>query len=232
MPDIGRFFNIDPLAEKYVHNSTYAFAENKVITFIELEGLEGLHYMEAHGNGQRHVIEKNVIVLTQSPKAIPAGAGDKQVARINRQNSRIAQSNAAKVATVSSELNTSFNGSDGQANNSAGEVVRFQFNVTGMEVQNPSSLGTNSEARAIAMENGLTGGQPAFDGGPEQIVPAAIVTAQPTNQSSTNGITIKVDGTPGATAHEVGHTLMTRGQSGEESHPGSGGLMVDPPSTI
>lgn len=48
MPDIGRFFNVDPLAEEYVHNSTYAFAENKVITFIELEGLEGLHYMEGN----------------------------------------------------------------------------------------------------------------------------------------------------------------------------------------
>ena len=42
-PDLGRFFNIDPLAADYVHNSPYAFAENKVLTFIELEGLEGVH---------------------------------------------------------------------------------------------------------------------------------------------------------------------------------------------
>ncbi|PWW14273.1 M57 family metalloprotease [Chryseobacterium sp. AG844] len=40
MPDIGRFFNIDPLAEKYTHNSTYAFSENRVIDARELEGLE------------------------------------------------------------------------------------------------------------------------------------------------------------------------------------------------
>ncbi|MBS1978688.1 MAG: hypothetical protein JST46_15055 [Bacteroidetes bacterium] len=39
-PDIGRFFNIDPLAEKYVYNSPYAFAENRVIDGRELEGLE------------------------------------------------------------------------------------------------------------------------------------------------------------------------------------------------
>src|SRR5690606_4766079 len=31
MPDIGRFWVVDPLAEDYVHNSTYAFSENKVI---------------------------------------------------------------------------------------------------------------------------------------------------------------------------------------------------------
>jgi RHS repeat-associated protein len=41
-PDIGRFFNIDPLAEKYYYNSPYAFSENKVVTHIELEGLEAV----------------------------------------------------------------------------------------------------------------------------------------------------------------------------------------------
>ncbi|MEQ1588064.1 MAG: M23 family metallopeptidase, partial [Cyclobacteriaceae bacterium] len=39
-PDIGRFFNVDPLAEKYYYNSVYAFSENKVTSHIELEGLE------------------------------------------------------------------------------------------------------------------------------------------------------------------------------------------------
>ncbi len=39
-PEIGRFISIDPLAEDYTHNSTYAFAENKVIKYNELEGLE------------------------------------------------------------------------------------------------------------------------------------------------------------------------------------------------
>lgn len=39
-PRIGRFLSIDPLAFKYPWNSPYAFAENKVIQFIELEGLE------------------------------------------------------------------------------------------------------------------------------------------------------------------------------------------------
>lgn len=44
-PDIGRFFNVDPLAEKFYYNSPYAFSENKVTTHVELEGLEafGIH---------------------------------------------------------------------------------------------------------------------------------------------------------------------------------------------
>ncbi|HTN38893.1 MAG TPA: hypothetical protein VL053_17565, partial [Arachidicoccus sp.] len=39
-PQIGRLWQIDPLADKYVYNSTYAFSENKVINGVELEGLE------------------------------------------------------------------------------------------------------------------------------------------------------------------------------------------------
>jgi RHS repeat-associated protein len=43
-PEIGRFFNIDPLADSYVYNSPYAFAENKLGMGIELEGLELLPF--------------------------------------------------------------------------------------------------------------------------------------------------------------------------------------------
>lgn len=39
-PQIGRFWQADPLADRYVHNSTYAFSENKVTIHVELEGLE------------------------------------------------------------------------------------------------------------------------------------------------------------------------------------------------
>jgi RHS repeat-associated protein len=41
-PQIGRFIEIDPLAEEYEYNSTYAFSENKVTNHIELEGLEAI----------------------------------------------------------------------------------------------------------------------------------------------------------------------------------------------
>lgn len=39
-PRIGRFFAIDPLVKDYPWNSPYAFSENKLIQFIELEGAE------------------------------------------------------------------------------------------------------------------------------------------------------------------------------------------------
>lgn len=37
---IGRFFNVDPLAEKYSYQSPYNFSENRVVDAVELEGLE------------------------------------------------------------------------------------------------------------------------------------------------------------------------------------------------
>jgi hypothetical protein len=37
---VGRFFAVDPLAKKYPWNSSYAFSENRVIRYVELEGLE------------------------------------------------------------------------------------------------------------------------------------------------------------------------------------------------
>ena len=39
-PQIGRFWQVDPMADKYVYNSTYAFSENHLTGHIELEGLE------------------------------------------------------------------------------------------------------------------------------------------------------------------------------------------------
>jgi len=49
MPDLGRFFNVDPLSEEYTYNSSYAFSENVLINAIELEGLEKIIAIFYHG---------------------------------------------------------------------------------------------------------------------------------------------------------------------------------------
>ncbi|MDH7447322.1 DUF6443 domain-containing protein [Aquimarina sp. 2201CG14-23] len=41
MPEIGRFFGVDPVSEEYMSISTYQFAHNSPIWKVELEGLEG-----------------------------------------------------------------------------------------------------------------------------------------------------------------------------------------------
>lgn len=61
-PTMGRFFNIDPLAEKFPHNSTYAFQENMIGKGIELEGLELLP-----NNSGYFAIRGNEMVVKQAP---------------------------------------------------------------------------------------------------------------------------------------------------------------------
>lgn len=59
-PQIGRFVQINPLSADYVHNSTYAFSENKVISHIELEGLESLNAKKINNPALRRILRENV----------------------------------------------------------------------------------------------------------------------------------------------------------------------------
>ena len=58
MSDVGRFFNIDPLAEKYPTWTPYAFSGNRVIDARELEGLEPVDFRKNDGY-------KNLVVVVQ-----------------------------------------------------------------------------------------------------------------------------------------------------------------------
>jgi len=46
-PRVGRFFARDPLEKSYPWNSPYAFSENSVIAYVELEGLEKIYYFSS-----------------------------------------------------------------------------------------------------------------------------------------------------------------------------------------
>ncbi|MBC7946551.1 MAG: hypothetical protein H7Y42_01635, partial [Chitinophagaceae bacterium] len=56
-PQIGRFVEIDPLADDYEHNGTYNYAENRPIDGIDLEGLE---FWRKVGNALADVWENGV----------------------------------------------------------------------------------------------------------------------------------------------------------------------------
>ncbi len=70
-PDIGRFFNVDPLARKYVYNSPYAFSENKVTAHVELEGLESFSIKNLDLNALRSKgVQQRVAAANQSGASI------------------------------------------------------------------------------------------------------------------------------------------------------------------
>ncbi len=47
-PRVGRFFAIDPLINRYPFYSSYSFSGNKVISHVELEGLEDVTYLKVY----------------------------------------------------------------------------------------------------------------------------------------------------------------------------------------
>ncbi|WP_373462511.1 MULTISPECIES: RHS repeat-associated core domain-containing protein [Chryseobacterium] len=49
IPELGRFFNVDPLSEKYAYQSHYNFSENRVVDGREIEGLEWASTKDENG---------------------------------------------------------------------------------------------------------------------------------------------------------------------------------------
>ena len=106
MPDVGRFFNIDPLAEKFTYNSPYAFAENRVIDGRELEGLEWV--------SSRNLENKTVNWhLTYRPVNNSAGALSKeQMSALTRDREAQIISSYSGKSSDGNQVNISFNQSE------------------------------------------------------------------------------------------------------------------------
>ena len=228
---IGRFMSIDPLAEDYTYQSPYNFAENKVISHIELEGLEGLHHtlVDKAGNTS-HVIEKNVVFLRQRPKEIPASSSPKQAEKINNSNIKIANQEFDKMSEIKKELKEFYGG---DYKNSAGESVNFQFNFSEVKVDDTNGTGSLNEDNItlyqLASQNGLEGSL----NGNDSTVPAAVFTTDG-NIGGNNGKTIgnkvfgkKVGAPSGTWAHEILHTfgLPDNGYT-------KGGVLNNPPQNL
>ena len=66
---IGRFWSVDPLAGKFPWNSTYAFAENSPIGFMELEGLE--KKMKTTPSSTLETMSIRVVSVSDNAKVVP-----------------------------------------------------------------------------------------------------------------------------------------------------------------
>ncbi|MDH5379945.1 MAG: hypothetical protein OEW75_03785 [Cyclobacteriaceae bacterium] len=80
MPEIGRFFNVDPLADKYVYNSPYAFSENKVTSHVELEGLES-YKVTNYSKVQTEKLQKQ---FDEKTKTKEGGVDKSETAKMNK----------------------------------------------------------------------------------------------------------------------------------------------------
>ncbi len=241
MPDVGRFFNIDPLSEKYSYQSHYNFAENKVITHRELEGLEGIHHTQIDQNGNKsHVIEKNLIVLTQKTKDVPilsASASKQEIKardKIIRQNARIESANQARIDYAREDLGNFYSGTH---KNSAGENVTFKINVSEMKVDDASAKDYKVDGvpiRTLGNRLGIVSDQ--IKEGKNLISPASIWTTKSTSstgQAQVLGPLIyevnSRDASVGNFSHEFGHNLGLDHPNGGIN---AGGIMNYPPQGL
>jgi RHS repeat-associated protein len=233
MPDLGRFFNVDPLSEDYSYQSHYNFAENKVIDHIELEGLEGLHHTVVNSGVTSHVIEKNVIFLRQTPQLIPEGATQKEINKINKNNINTANSEYDRINLVKQELSDFYGGS---YQNSQGETVTFKINYSEILTENTDGNGiikNGQNLRQVSITNGLTSSECDMNNN-NKIVGAAIFTSDTDTKGglglTRGGMKISVNSSTapnGTYAHEFIHTLAV-----PDNGYTKGGVLNSPPQSL
>ena len=141
-PVLGRFFNIDPLAEKFYYNSPFAFSENKVTIGIELEGLEIFDGVKlATWIAKREIIKANNVESSQIIQNVLANdQGESQKSEIN------------SMSDLSNEQNLQSAGQLSNVANNINENAKIAGNVIAEE-------GINI-GKAVATGAGLTSAAP------------------------------------------------------------------------
>lgn len=145
MPDIGRFFNIDPLSEKFTYNSPYAFAENRVIDGRELEGLEWV--------SSRNLETKTVnLHLTYKPVNNTVGVlSNAQINALTKEREAQIVSSFKGKDSVGNQVNITFSQSDKS-------TIAWEYNM-GYDlkgVEKADKLGDNELLQVGTTTQGLT----------------------------------------------------------------------------
>ena len=204
-PQTGRFVEIDPLAEKYVYNSTYAFSENKVVAHRELEGLES----------------EPVNKKTNNP-FINAFISPSVSKSLEKMASNVNQSGSLEVSVVGGGVGVS--GSVGPVKiqaGAAGSEVKMTLTPGGQSYEGSvASTGANVTIGKAGAGGGITLGKVVYAGGK---VTSDYVTSGGSSDMSTNSNgstkTVSSDGqiSLGATLGIVGINVAAAPVKGVEA---------------
>jgi RHS repeat-associated protein len=156
---IGRFMSIDPLAEDYVYNGPYNFAENRVIDGRELEGLEWTpgNQIQQWSGAFREMGETALHILDN--------IGLRQEASITLGREIAPATNVENTTTVTSGSNIYNWGMNSFYSNGTSTTMPFTFDITNdtklvTEVSATTKAGpvqvTGSLTNEVNLKNGET----------------------------------------------------------------------------
>lgn len=136
-PSLGRFWQIDPLAGTYAHNSTYAFAENNVSSGTDLEGLE----LSFHLNGN--------LATAQSGPRVTGGVNGNYT--LQELKSHMAQKQANEDRAMGKLMSGDPRSiPSGEIRPAKGDINTARFDDPGMMIADGARIG----AEFMAMEAG------------------------------------------------------------------------------
>lgn len=171
-PDIGRFFNIDPLASDYVYNSAYAFSENHVTTHIELEGLEKVYIFDKperpKDNGKPgSTYTAEIYVVSKDGQVNGPYRGS------SYPNSRSSTDNSTRHNTLS-EGEHKYNYESGHAGSS-----EQGLNIDDSETGQRTTTGTSSSGEEVEMQYVNAHAGQSDNGGPRSRGSTGCITCKP-----------------------------------------------------
>jgi hypothetical protein len=178
----GRFWQVDPLADKYVYNSTYAFSENKVIAHVELEGLESWSVNPTTVNGNPGL--SATVTNANAPFSVTQGGvttGFFPNAQMNQQLGGAVVSNGSLLVPVNA--NGDYNMYDVNASGGGG-VAGFTYNTDNL-AQTPT-MTTNVITNGAPVV--LNGNRNATD--PMATVGATTLTTPPINSATAPNVNL------------------------------------------
>jgi len=149
-PALGRFLSLDPLSRKYPMLTPYQFASNSPIQALDIDGLEGVQYLETQTDKDGKAVIKRVV----EADVYVAISRDKNSPHFFSKN----PGDDVKVQSqVIGDLKSQF--PDNKFKDDVGNDVIWRFNVTSFEVD---ASETGIETKISELKN-----NPAFKVTPE-----------------------------------------------------------------
>ncbi|MBO9732280.1 MAG: hypothetical protein J7623_26800, partial [Chitinophaga sp.] len=212
-PQIGRFIQIDPLADKYVYNSPYAFSENKVTSHIELEGLESVP-INQNSNPLAYIND----AFRQYFAAVGSLLSFKGEVHANKE-----QVVTVKAGPVQSTTTTTISENKVEAKLNLGEYFKTAGQVSPVEVKASSNV-VNKVEEKIAV-SGNVGGVP--------LSAAGKTSTDANGTSATVSVGVKqTAGTGNATASVAADVYYTSQLTGTNAGQQSAGVKVAVDATM